>query len=193
MNSPRVQAEHLFLAILHDGKCLPAAVLAAQVDHDLVEAAVLEEAGNSTDQPQGRPPRPELAGFRVATEMGASYVGRWHLFLGLLRDRRSVPARALAGLVDLGQVENAVLDAMNSPGFRGFKNSFGEDELLLPEGQELDHALIGAIGKSLPASATFAFNWRKDDGRPWIRVTRPDNPRDVVNTALAHLGRPPLP
>ena len=82
---------------------------------------------------------------------------------------------------------------MNSPGFQGFKNSFGEDELLLPAGQELDHALISAIGKSLPAGARFAFNWRKDDGRPWIRVTPPGNPRDVVNSALVHLGRPPLP
>jgi hypothetical protein len=64
---------------------------------------------------------------------------------------------------------------------------------LLPAAQELDPALIGALQESLPEGAKFGFNWRKDDGRPWIRVTRPGNPRDALNTALLSLGRPPLP
>jgi hypothetical protein len=109
------------------------------------------------------------------------------------RDRRSLPARALGSLVDLGQVETAVIDAMNTPEFHGFKNSFTEDQLLLPEGLELDQALIGAIPGAVPAGATFGFNWRKDDGRPWIQVTQPGNPRDALNAALLSLGRPPLP
>ena len=125
--------------------------------------------------------------------MGDSYLGTWHLFLAVIKDRQSPPARALARLVDLSQVETAVIDTMNSPGFRGFKNSFTEDQLLLPEGLELDQALIGALSESIPKGATFGFNWRKDDGRPWIRVTQPGNPRDALNAALLSLGRPPLP
>jgi ATP-dependent Clp protease ATP-binding subunit ClpA len=192
MNSPHMRAEHLFLAIIHDSKCVSAQVLAGLVDLDLVEAAVTEAVADTAGHLQGRQPLPELAGFRVATEMGDSYVGTWHLFLGLIKDRESVPARALASLVDLSRVETAVIDVLNSPGFRGFKDSFSEDELLLPEGQELDQALISAIAKSLPEGAVFAFNWRRGDGRPWIHVSQPGNPREALNAALVGLGRPPL-
>jgi ATP-dependent Clp protease ATP-binding subunit ClpA len=192
MNSPHVRPEHLFLAMIHDDKCVPAQELARLVDLNLVEEAVMEAFGESAGRLQGSPPPPELAGCAVAGEMGDSYVGTWHLFLGLIRDRESVPARALAGLVDLSQVESAVIDTLNSPGFNGFKSSFDEDELLLPEGMELDQPLIGAISKSIPEGARFGFNWRKDDGRPWIHVSQPGNPRDAVNAALVSLGRPPL-
>lgn len=194
-DSPQVLAEHLFLAMIHDDKQMDTQVLAGLVDLNLVEAAIMaimEEVRESPDQPPKRLPPPELAGFRVAAEMGESYVGTWHLFLGLIRDRESVPARALARLVDLAQVEAAVLDVMDSPAFNGFKNSFGDDELLLPEGLELDSALINAIAESRPAGAAFGFNWRMDDGRPWIMVGQPGNPRDALNAALARLGRPPL-
>jgi hypothetical protein len=81
---------------------------------------------------------------------------------------------------------------MTSPAFNGFKNSFSEDELLPPEGLELDSALINALGSSTPEGATFGFNWRADDDRPWIMVTRPGNPRDALSAALVSLGRPPL-
>lgn len=190
-NSPHTRAEHLFLAIVRD-KGMPAQVLARLADISRLEAAVTEAAGRAAAQPDERPARPELAGFRVAAETGDSYVGTWHLLLALIRDRQSVPAHALAGLVDLGQVETAVTDVLNSPGFRGFKDSFGEDELLLPEGLELDKVLIGALARSVPEGATFGFNWRKDDGRPWIHVSRPGDPRAALNTALVSLGRPPL-
>jgi hypothetical protein len=172
---------------------MPARVLAGLVDLNIAEAAVIEEVGKSAGRPAERPSRPELAGFQVAAGMGDSYLGTWHLFLAVIRDRLSLPARALASLVDLGQVETAVLDAMDAPGFHGFKNSFSEDELLLPAGLELDQALIGALSQSIPEGATFGFNWRKDDGRPWIQVTQPGDPRDALNTALLSLGRPPLP
>jgi hypothetical protein len=190
-NSPHMRAEHLFLAIIRD-KGMPAQVLARLADISLLDAAVTEAAGRAVAQPDERPSRPEVAGFRVAAEMGASYVGTWHLLLGLIRDRQSVPARALGSLVDLDQVESAVTEVMSSPGFRGFKDSFGEDELLLPEGLELDAALIGALAKSVPEGARFGFNWRKDDGRPWIHVTRPGDPRAALNAALVSLGRPSL-
>lgn len=133
-----------------------------------------------------------LAGFKVAAEMGDSYIGTWHLFLGLIRDRQSVPARALASLIDVSQVDTAVTDEMNTPRFNGFKDSFREEELLLPESLELDQALIDALSSSVPEGATFGFNWRADDGRPWIWVSRPGNPREVLNAALVSLGRPPL-
>ncbi|HEY7278919.1 MAG TPA: Clp protease N-terminal domain-containing protein [Trebonia sp.] len=190
-NSPHMRAEHLFLAIIHDNG-MPAQVLARLADISRLEAAVTEAAGRPAAQPDERPSRPELAGFRVAAEMGDSYVGTWHLLLALIRDRESVPARALAGLVDLGQVETAVTDVMNSPGFHGFKDSFDEDELLLPEGLKLDQALIGALARSIPEGAAFGFNWRQDDGRPWIHVSRPGDPRAALNTALVSLGRLPL-
>ena len=48
------------------------------------------------------------------------------------------------------------------------------------------------IASSVPEAATFGFNWRQDDGRPWIYVSQPGNPRDALNTALVSLGRPPL-
>jgi ATP-dependent Clp protease ATP-binding subunit ClpA len=193
MNSPHVRAEHMFLAIIHDDRAMPAQVLSGLVDLNMAEAAVIEEVGKSAGRPAERPSRPELAGTQVAAEMGDSYLGTWHLFLAVIKDRQSPPARALAGLVDLGQVETAVIDAMNTPEFHGFKNSFTEEQLLLPEGIELDQALIGALSESIPEGATFGFNWRKDDGRPWIQVTQPGNPRDALNAALLSLGRPPLP
>ena len=203
MNSPHARAEHVFLAIIHDDKAMPAQVLSGLVDLNIAEAAVIEEVGKSAGRPAPgrpgagrpaeRPSRPELGGIQVAAEMGDSYLGTWHLFLAVIKDRQSPPARALARLVDLSQVETAVIDAMNTPEFRGFKNSFTEDQLLLPEGLELDQALIGAISGAVPAGAMFGFNWRKDDGRPWIQVTQPGNPRAALNTALASLGRPPLP
>ena len=192
MNSPQVRAEHLFLAIIRDDKSMPARVLARLADLSLAEAAVTRAAGEAAGQPRAREAPPELAGFNVAAEMGDSYVGTWHLFLALVRDRQSVPAVALARLVDLGPVETAVLDEMSSPAFNGFKDSFSEDELLLPEGQELDGPLINAIADAVPAGATFGFNWRADDGRPWIHVSQPGNPRDALTTALVSLGRPPV-
>jgi hypothetical protein len=50
--------------------------------------------------------------------MGDSYVGAEHLFLALIRDRQAIPACALGGLADLGCVETAILDVLNSPGYR---------------------------------------------------------------------------
>ena len=73
-NSPHMRAEHLFLAIIHD-KGMPAQVLARLADISQLEAAVTEAAGRAAAQPDERPSRPDLAGFRVAADMGDSYVG----------------------------------------------------------------------------------------------------------------------
>ena len=64
-----------------------------------------------------------------------------------------------------------------------------ETGLLLHEGQDLDEVLIKALVESVPDGATPRFNWQ-DDGRPWIHVTGSGDNRDVLNAALARLGRP---
>jgi hypothetical protein len=64
---------------------------------------------------------------------------------------------------------------------------------LLPEGQELDLALIGALQESFPEGAKFGFNWRKDDGRPWGRVTQPGNPRDALTPPSSAWAARPCP
>jgi hypothetical protein len=69
-----------------------------------------------------------------------------------------------------------------------------EDAVLLPEGQQLDGPLSLAIIDALPEGTTFGFNGR--DGRTWIHVfgpgasLGPEVCREVLNTALASLGRP---
>lgn len=186
--SPYVMAEHLFLAIIHESQSMPAQMLAGLTDLDRVEAAVLAAAGQSGHPSSARPPRPELAGFKVAAEMGDSYVGVEHLLLALLRDRQAIPARALAALTDLGRVETAIFDAMASPQYRVPRCP--DSGLMLPEGQELDEALLDALVRSLPEGARLGFNW--DNDRPWIHVTEPGNNRDALNAALARLGRPGL-
>ena len=124
--------------------------------------------------------------------MGVSYIGVEHAFLAMIRARESVPARALAGLADLDALETAVLEALNAaasgpPG----------DAVFLPEGQELDGPLTRAIADALPDGTTFGFNSDADE-RTWIHVigpghsTDPAVTRDVLNIALASLGRPAL-
>ena len=56
---------------------------------------------------------------QVASEMGHSYVGVEHLFLAVIRERAAVPTQVLAGLIDLDQVEAALLGEMGSAGYRG--------------------------------------------------------------------------
>jgi hypothetical protein len=71
-----------------------------------------------------------------------------------------------------------------------------EDAVFLPEGQQLDSPLSRAIIDALPEGSTFGFNGA--DGRTWIQVfgpggsLGPEVSREVLNTALASLGRPGL-
>ena len=68
---------------------------------------------------------------------------------------------------------------------------------LLPDWKELDSPLSRAIIDALPEDATFGFNSDPDE-RMWILVigpgdsTGPGVTREVLNTALASLGRPTL-
>ena len=197
LGSPVGGAEHLFLGMLHDGGW-PVNVISGLVDLSLAEAGVL---GILNDPGYSPPPPPRLLvpasyvqpwGAEVAFEMGDSYIGVEHAFLAMIRMRETVPARALAGLADLDALEAAVLEAKNAPA-----GGPPEDAVFLPEGQELDGPLRRAIADALPDGTTFCFNSDGEE-RTWMRVIGPSdshNPevtREVLNTALASLGRPPL-
>jgi hypothetical protein len=73
-----------------------------------------------------------------------------------------------------------------------------EDAVFLPEGQQLDSPLSTAIIDALPEGTTFGFNGRAETGETWIHVFGPGGSlgrevsREVLNTALASLGRPGL-
>jgi hypothetical protein len=89
-------------------------------------------------------------GAGVAAEMGDSHLGLEHALLAMIRNRETVPARALAGLADLDALDAAVVEAMNAPA------GPAEDAVLLPEGQQLDSPLSRAIVDALPEGTTFA-------------------------------------
>jgi len=205
LGSPVGGAEHLFLGMLHDSGW-PVSAISGLVDLARAEAAVrriLESPGYS-------PPSPPVLfetlaaivpgarygyvepswGVGVAVEMGDSYLGMEHALLAMIRNRETVPARALAGLADLEALDAAVVAAMNAP------IAPGEDAVFLPEGQQLDSPLSRAIIDALPEGTTFGFNGA--DGRTWIHVygpggsLGPEVSREVLDTALVSLGRPGL-
>ena len=111
-------------------------------------------------------------------------------FLAMIRMRETVPARALAGLADLDALEAAVMEAKNAPA-----GGPPDDAVFLPEGQELDGPLRRTVADALPDGLTFSFSGDEHD-RTWIRVIGPGDSSDpavsseVLNTALASLGRP---
>ena len=198
LGSPAGGAEHLFLGMLHDGGW-PVSVVSHLVDADQAEAAVLGIVGGPGYSP---PPPPrgffapggqvETWGVRLAAELGDSYLGLEHAFLAMIRQRDTVPARALAGLADLDAIEAAVLEAMNAP-----PGQVPEDAVFLPDGQKMEGPLPQAIADALPAGTTFGFNYDAD-GRTWVQVLGPGGSlgsavtRDVLNAALTSLGRLPL-
>ena len=118
------------------------------------------------------------------------YLGLEHALLVMIRNRDTVPARALARLADLGALDAAVVEAANAP------VGPHEHAALLPDGQQLDSPLLGAISDALPEGATFGFN--AAGGRTWIHVFGPGGSlgrelsREVLDTALVSLGRPGL-
>ena len=195
LGSPVGGAEHLFLAMLHDGGW-PVGAISGLVDLGRAEATV----GGIVDGPGYSPPSPprvfvrnghvESWGARVAAEMGDSHLGVEHAFLAMIRNRETVPARALAGLADLDALDAAVVEAASAP------VGPHADAVFLPEGQQLDSPLLKAISDALPDGATFGFN--SADGRTWIHVFGPGGSlgrevsREVLNTALVSLGRSTL-
>jgi Clp amino terminal domain, pathogenicity island component len=205
LGSPVGGAEHLFLGMLHDGGW-PVSAISGLVELARAEAAVR----GILDSPGYLPPPsprgfgalaavvpgvrhgyvPPSWGVGVAVEMGDSYLGVDHALLAMIRNRETVPARALAGLADLDALAAAVVEAMNAPVVPA------EDAVFLPEGQQLDSPLSRAIVDALPEGTTFGFNGA--DGRTWIQVfgpggsLGPEVSREVLNTALVSLGRPGL-
>jgi hypothetical protein len=196
LGSPVGGAEHLFLGMLHDGGW-PVSVISGLVDLARAEAAVhgiLDSPGYSLPPPPrffvpNRYVQPGW-GAGIAVEMGDSHIGVEHVFLAMIRNRETVPARALAGLTDLDALDAAVVEAANAP-VRPH-----EDAVFLPEGQQLDGPLSRAIVDALPEGTNFGFN--SADGRTWIHVFGPGGSlgrevsREVLNTALVSLGRPGL-
>jgi Clp amino terminal domain, pathogenicity island component len=188
-HSADIGAEHLFLAILHDGRSMPAQALGRLASLDQVEAAVAERMSRPDYSPSVAERRNGLpvirwAGTRAAVTRGDSYIGVEHVFLEIIADRDTIPARVLADLGCLDQAEAAVTEAMNAP------LVVPADAVLLPDGQ-LDGPLRLAIHECVPEGATFGFN-RDTDGRPWVRIVGGDT-RGVLNAALTRLGRDPLP
>jgi len=196
LGSPVGGAEHLFLGMLHDGGW-PVSVVSGLVDLARAEAAVR----GILDSPGYSPPPPPRFfvphrhvqpgwGAGVAVEMGDSHLGVEHVFLAMIRNRETVPARVLAGLADLDVLDAAVVEAKNAP------VGPAEDVVFLPEGQQLDGPLTRAIVDALPEGTNFGFNGA--DGRTWIHVFGPggslgrEASREVLNSALVSLGRPEL-
>jgi hypothetical protein len=182
--------------MLHDGGW-PLSAVSGLVDLARSEAAVL----SILDSPGYSPPPPPRFpagngyvepswGVGVAVEMGDSSLGVEHAFLAMIRNRETVPARALASLADLDALDAAVAAAMHAP------VEPHEDAVFLPGGQQLDSPLSEAIIDALPEGTTFGFNGA--DGRTWIHVFGPDGglgrnvTREVLNAALISLGRPGL-
>jgi hypothetical protein len=195
LGSPVGTAEHLFLGMLHDGGW-PVNVISSLVDPGQAEAAVLSILSSPDYSAPPSPQFParhgdvELWGAEVAHHMGDSYLGAEHAFLAMIRDRETVPARALATLTDLDAVEAAVIAAKNAR-----TNDPPTDAVFLPEGQEMDGPLRKAVIDALPEGSTFGFN-HADGERTWMHVLGPDGSlgpevsREVMNTALRNLGRP---
>lgn len=198
LGSPATGPEHVFLAMLHDGGW-PLSAVSGMVDLASAESAVYAILGGPHYVPPTAPPlRPRVTsritqplwGVRVAAEMGASHLGLEHALVAMIRDRETVPARALAGLADLDALDAAVVEAASAP-VRPH-----DDAAFLPAGQVLDGQLLAAIPGAVPEGAAFGFN--SSDGRTWIHVWGPNGSlgrevsRAVLNTALVSLGRPGL-
>jgi hypothetical protein len=196
LGSPVGGAEHLFLAMIHDGGW-PVAAISRLVDLSRAEAAVrgiLASPGYLAPSPPravvlGGYPQPSW-GARVAVEMGDSHLGLEHALLAMIRDRETVPARALAELASLDELDAAVVAAATTP------IAPSENDAILPEGEQMDGPLSAAILDALPDGATFGFNGV--DGQTWITVFNAGGSlgrevsREVLNTALIRLGRPGL-
>jgi hypothetical protein len=194
MGSPAVGPEHLFLGILHGGGP-PVSAIAVLVDPGQAEEAVLSLLSAPGYSPPAPPVRAGLAplwGVKTAADLGDSHFGASHALLAMIRERDTVPARALAGLTDLDALEALILETRS-----GAADGPPAAAVFLPEDQELDDELTRSIADALPADSTFGFN-TDAAGRVWICVIGPGNQADtaiartVVNTALASLGRPSL-
>ena len=183
-----ILAEHFFLGMLHDGggKCME--VLSRSVDLGEVESAVLailDDPGYALPPGPGRPVpmiQNGIWGVRAAVRMGHTVISVDHAFLDLIRQRDTVPARALVRLgLDLDAVDTAVVEAMTVPA------PVPDGAVFLPDGQEFDDLLYRAVRDALPRGTGLSVSPHGD--RPWLKVPGPYDTAEILNAALAALGR----
>jgi hypothetical protein len=141
-----ILAEHFFLGMLHDGgsKCMK--VLSQSADPGEAESAVLtilDDPGYALPPGPGRPVpmiQNGIWGMHAAVRMDHTVICVDHAFLDLVRQRDTVPARALASLgLDLDAVDAAIVEAMTAPA------PVPDDAVFLPDGQEFDDLLQRAL------------------------------------------------
>lgn len=186
-----ILAEHFFLGMLHDGRWRCMKVLSQSVDLGEAESAVLailNDPGYALPPGPGRPvPMIQKAiwGVQAAARIGDTVISVDHAFLDMIRQSDTVPVQALVSLgLDLDAVDVAVTEAMSAPA------PVPDDAVFLPDGLEFDDLLHRAIRDALPRGAGLSVSSRGD--RPWLKVTGPCDTADILNTALAALGRPTL-
>jgi hypothetical protein len=124
-------------------------------------------------------------GVQAAVRTGHTVISVDHAFLDMIRQRDPVPALALVSLgLDLDTVDTAVVEAMIAP------TAVPDDAVFLPDGQEFDDLLHRAVLDALPRGTGVSVSPRGD--RPWLKVTGPYDTAEILNAALAALGRPTL-
>ena len=193
-----ILGEHFFLGMLHDGTWHAMTVLAQSAEPAAVEAAVeaiLDDPGYTLPPVPERPGRtgrrPMVMGpwgASAAARMGHHSISVDHVFLDLIAQRDTVPARALLNLgLDLDVLAAAVETAMLTP------EPIPPDAVFFPPGQDLDDALHHALVTTMPRGTGLSLSPGSpaSEGRPWIRVHAGDTTA-ILNTALASLGRPTL-
>jgi hypothetical protein len=186
-----ILAEHFFLGILHDGGGRCVNVLSLSVSLGEAESAVLailDDPGYGLPAAPGRPVpmiQQGMWGIQAAVRMGNTVIAADHAFLDMIRQRDSVPARALARLgLDLDALDATVVSAMITP------EPVPDDAVFLPAGVEFDDALKRSLRDSMPRGTGLTMYPLGD--RPWIKVNGPYDAGELLNAALAALGRPTL-
>jgi hypothetical protein len=186
-----ILAEHFFLGMLHDGGWQCIRVLSQLTDLGEVESAVLailDAPGYALPPGPARPVpmfQKEIWGVQDAERMGHPVISVEHAFLDMIRQRDTVPSLALVGLgVDLDAVEAAVVGAMTASAH------VPDGAVFLPDGQECDDLLYGAVRDALPRGAGLSISPRGE--RPWLKVAGPYDTAEILNAALEALGRPTL-
>jgi ATP-dependent Clp protease ATP-binding subunit ClpA len=200
MGSPVAGPEHFFLGMLH-ADSWPIYLLAERgiLDPDEAEAAVMSiisAPGYSPPALLAPAPAPPVARDEVvlmagktAAAMGESASSDLHAFLAIIRQRDTVPARALAQVLaandsNLAAAETAVLEASDET------PAVPEAAVILPADQDFDDALQDAISACRAQRGGMIIGSTADE-QVWIEVIDDDS-RTVVNAALASLGRPTL-
>jgi hypothetical protein len=186
-----ILAEHFFLGMLHDGGGHCMTVLSQAADLGEAESAVLailDDPGYALPPSPGRPVpmiQHGMWGMRAAVRTDQTVISVNHAFLDLIRQRDTVPARALVRLgLDLDALDAAVVGAMTAP------TPIPDDAVFLPGGQEFDDLLKRALRDAVPRGAGLSIYPHGD--RPWLKVNGPYDTTEILNAALAAIGRPTL-